>query len=160
MRQIKELMAAMGKAGIKRLSLKNQEGFEIELEAHPEDGAHPYPHTYPYHHPPAFHPDTHLPTGQPPTENATPADNKPAIECVDGDYITSPMVGTFYTASSPDDPPFIKVGDLVEEGTVICIIEAMKVMNEVKAGRKGVVAEILLENGHPLEFGTKMFRIG
>ncbi|MBS0650861.1 MAG: acetyl-CoA carboxylase biotin carboxyl carrier protein, partial [Verrucomicrobia bacterium] len=62
-------------------------------------------------------------------------------------------------APSPDDPPFIKVGDRVEENTVVCIIEAVKVMNEVKAGVSGVVAEILVDNAHPVEFGTKILRI-
>ncbi|QLH35463.1 MAG: acetyl-CoA carboxylase biotin carboxyl carrier protein [Parachlamydiaceae bacterium] len=74
-------------------------------------------------------------------------------------YITSPMVGTFYTTPSPDDPAFVKVGDKVDKNTVVCIVEAMKVMNEIKSGVAGTVAEILVENGHPVEFGTKLFRI-
>jgi acetyl-CoA carboxylase biotin carboxyl carrier protein len=69
------------------------------------------------------------------------------------------MVGTFYSSASPGQPPFVKVGDRVEENTVICIIEAMKVLNEVKAGKKGTVAEVLIENTQPVEFGSKMFRI-
>ncbi len=69
------------------------------------------------------------------------------------------MVGTFYSSPSPDDPSFVKVGDSVSEGSVVCIIEAMKVMNEVKAGCAGVIAEILLKNGEPVEFGTRMFRV-
>jgi acetyl-CoA carboxylase biotin carboxyl carrier protein len=69
------------------------------------------------------------------------------------------MVGTFYSAPSPEDPPFVKIGDRVNENTVVCIIEAMKVMNEVKANVKGVVKEIYLDSGQPLEFGTKLFRI-
>ena len=69
------------------------------------------------------------------------------------------MVGTFYTSPSPDDPVFVKVGDRVDENTVVCIIEAMKVMNEVKAGASGVIAEICIDNAHPVEFGTKMMRI-
>ncbi len=73
--------------------------------------------------------------------------------------ITSPMVGTFYASPSPDDPPFVKVGDTVSEDTVVCIIEAMKVMNEVKAGMKGTVSEILLKNGEPVEFGTRIFKL-
>lgn len=80
-------------------------------------------------------------------------------EKVEGKFVTSPMVGTFYTSPSPEDPTFVKVGDRVEENTVVCIIEAMKVMNEVKAGISGVVAEILVDNAHPVEFGTKLFRI-
>jgi len=74
-------------------------------------------------------------------------------------FITSPMVGTFYQAPSPEDPPFVRVGDLVEEETVVCIIEAMKVMNEVKAGMRGTVAEVLMQSGDPVEFGTKIIRI-
>lgn len=80
-------------------------------------------------------------------------------EEVPGTYITSPMVGTFYASPSPDDPSFIKVGDKVEKNTVVCIIEAMKVMNEVKAGTSGTVLELLVESGHPVEFGTKLFKV-
>lgn len=74
-------------------------------------------------------------------------------------YVLSPMVGTFYAASAPDQPPFVKVGDKVEENTIICIIEAMKVMNEIKANKKGIIKEILVENAQPVEFGSKLFRI-
>ena len=69
------------------------------------------------------------------------------------------MVGTLYASSSPDNPPFVKVGDKVSEQTIVCIVEAMKVMNEVKAGISGTVAEVCIDNGHPVEFGTKLFRI-
>jgi acetyl-CoA carboxylase biotin carboxyl carrier protein len=78
---------------------------------------------------------------------------------LDGSYVTSPMVGTFYASSGPDQAAFVKVGDRVQEGTVVCIVEAMKVMNEVKAGTSGVIAEILANNGQPIEFGTKLFRV-
>lgn len=81
---------------------------------------------------------------------------KPEAE---GKYVTSPMVGTFYPSPGPDQPPFVKVGDRVEEGTIVCIIEAMKVMNEVKAGVAGVVAEIMADNAQPVEFGSKLLRI-
>ena len=77
----------------------------------------------------------------------------------EGVYVKSPMVGTFYASPSPDQPPFVKVGDRVDEKTVVCIIEAMKVMNEVKAGKKGMIAEILVESSQPVEFGSKLFRI-
>lgn len=73
--------------------------------------------------------------------------------------ITSPMVGTFYHASSPENPPFVKVGQEVDESTVVCIIEAMKVMNEIKAETRGVIAEILVENGKPVQFGQPLFRL-
>ena len=74
-------------------------------------------------------------------------------------YVTSPMVGTFYSSPSPNDPSFVKVGDKVNPDTVICIIEAMKVMNEVKAGKVGIIKEALCKNTQPVEFGTKLFTI-
>ena len=78
---------------------------------------------------------------------------------IEGTYVTSPMVGSYYAAPSPDAPPFVKVGDWVDENTIVCIIEAMKVMNEVKAGASGLVAEILADSAQPVEFGTKLLRI-
>lgn len=73
--------------------------------------------------------------------------------------ILSPIVGTFYTASSPESPPFISVGQTVNEDTVVCIIEAMKVMNEIKAEAQGVIREILVENGSPVEYGQALFSL-
>ncbi len=73
--------------------------------------------------------------------------------------ITSPMVGTFYSAPSPEAGPYVSVGQEVTEDTVVCIIEAMKVMNEVKAERRGVIAEIIADNGKPVQFGQVMFRL-
>ena len=73
--------------------------------------------------------------------------------------IKSPMVGTFYRAPAPDAPPYAEVGDRITEETVLCIVEAMKLMNEIKAETAGIVAEILVENGHPVEFGQPLFRI-
>ena len=75
------------------------------------------------------------------------------------EYITSPLVGTFYRSSSPEGAPFITEGSRVEQGTVVCIIEAMKVMNEIKAEKSGVITKILLENASPVEYGQKMFEI-
>jgi acetyl-CoA carboxylase biotin carboxyl carrier protein len=76
-----------------------------------------------------------------------------------GKEITSPMVGTFYSAPSPDSPAFVSVGQAVTPDTVICIIEAMKVMNEIKAEVSGVVTEVLAENGKPVQFGQALFRV-
>jgi acetyl-CoA carboxylase biotin carboxyl carrier protein len=73
--------------------------------------------------------------------------------------ITSPMVGTFYRAASPESPPFIDVGQEVNEDTVVCIIEAMKVMNEIKAEVHGVIAEVVAENGKPVQFGQALFKV-
>jgi acetyl-CoA carboxylase biotin carboxyl carrier protein len=73
--------------------------------------------------------------------------------------IISPMVGTFYRAASPESPPFVEVGKEVTEETVVCIIEAMKVMNEIKAETNGVIAEIVAENGKPVQFGQVLYRV-
>ena len=159
-KQIKELMTAMERAGIKKLIIKEKTGYELHLERHDEVSHAPQtaPMAYPvYHpHPVVHHREEHAPHRFP---SAAPAVDSAAPAKEEGKFVNSPMVGTFYAAASPDDPAFIKVGDRVEENTVMCIIEAMKVMNEVKAGVSGVVAEILVQNAHPVEFGTKMFRI-
>lgn len=74
-------------------------------------------------------------------------------------YITSPMVGTFYRAPSPTSPPFVDIGDSVKKGQTLCIIEAMKLMNEIECDVNGVVVDILVENGKPVEYGQKLFAI-
>lgn len=74
-------------------------------------------------------------------------------------YIKSPMVGTFYRSASPESPPFVDPGAKVEEKTVICIIEAMKIMNEIQAETKGTILEVLIENGQPVEYGQRLFKI-
>jgi len=84
-------------------------------------------------------------------------ETQPAVE--NGVIVPSPMVGTFYRAPSPDDPVFVQVGSMVEPDTVVCILEAMKVMNEIKAGVSGKIVEILVENGNPVEFGQPLFRV-
>lgn len=89
---------------------------------------------------------------------AAAAAEKPA-EQVSGNIITSPIVGTFYASPSPEKPPFVKVGDTVNTGDVVCIIESMKLMNEINSEFSGRVAEIYAKNGEPVEFGQKLMRI-
>jgi acetyl-CoA carboxylase biotin carboxyl carrier protein len=76
-----------------------------------------------------------------------------------GVLVTSPFVGTFYRAPSPDSPPFVDVGSKVKKGQTLCIVEAMKLMNEIEAEADGTVAEILVQNATPVEFGEPLFRI-
>lgn len=90
---------------------------------------------------------------------AAPAAPAPAPAAPTGPEIKSPMVGTFYAASSPEAAPFVSVGQEVTPDTVVCIIEAMKVMNEVKAETSGVIAEVCAENGKPVQFGQALFRL-
>ena len=100
----------------------------------------------------------HAPAAAPasaPAETASPAAEKSSAL----KDIVSPMVGTFYRANSPESPAFVDVGKEVTEESVVCIIEAMKVMNEIKAETKGVIAEIVAENGKPVQFGQVLFRV-
>ena len=91
---------------------------------------------------------------------AAPAAESAPVEAVlSGNIVTSPIVGTFYAAPSPDKPPFVKVGDTVNAGDVVCIIESMKLMNEINCEFSGKVAEIYVNNGEPVEFGQKIMRI-
>ena len=88
-----------------------------------------------------------------------PQKSAPLIENSEGEVITSPMVGTFYAAASPGAKPFISVGDEIQEGDVVCIVEAMKMMNEIKSEFSGTVSSILVENAEPVEFGQALFEI-
>lgn len=153
-KQIKDLMVAMGRTGMSRLSIKNG-GFELELERRPSAGEQQFVEVSP----------EAQGEPQPPRKNDIPAalhppvNAMPGVKVDEGAGIDAPMVGTYYGSPSPDDPSFVKVGDNVDVDTVVCIIEAMKVMNEVKAGVKGTIAEVLVEDGHPVEFGTNLFRV-
>ena len=86
---------------------------------------------------------------------ATP---KPAAEAT-GEFITSPFVGTFYRAPSPDADPFITEGAAFSAGQALCIVEAMKLMNEIEAEYSGVILEVMVENGKPVEYGDRLFRV-
>ncbi len=91
---------------------------------------------------------------------AAPAAEKPAEPAKTSQVkVTSPIVGTFYRSSSPDKPPYVEVGDTVKKGQVLCIIEAMKLMNEIESETAGKVVQILVENGHPVEYGQALFVI-
>ncbi|MEK7953511.1 acetyl-CoA carboxylase biotin carboxyl carrier protein [Luteolibacter soli] len=101
---------------------------------------------------PAYAP---APAAAPAAAAATPA----AAPKEEGTAITSPMVGTFYRKPGPDSPDFVNVGDAVSEGQTLCIIEAMKVMNEIKAEKSGTITAILVNDATPVQFGDALFRI-
>lgn len=105
-----------------------------------------------------------VPAAQIPAAVPTPsaAAGQPAEEPAEvesGLFIKSPTVGTFYGAPDPDDPPFVTVGKKVQADTVVCIIEAMKVFNQIAAEMDGTIVEILVNNGDPVEFGQSLFRV-
>jgi len=98
------------------------------------------------------------PVQQAPEESNEASEASPQVE-ENFVEITSPMVGTFYAAPSPDSDPYISVGSKVSDDTVVCIVEAMKVMNEIKAGCTGTIAEICVKNAQPVEFGQVLFKV-
>ncbi len=93
-----------------------------------------------------------------PAQQATAAEAPPVEEDTEN-VVTSPMVGTFYAASSPDDDPFVSAGTSVKKGDVLCIVEAMKLMNEIEAEYDGTVEKVLVKNAEPLEYGQPLFVI-
>jgi acetyl-CoA carboxylase biotin carboxyl carrier protein len=108
---------------------------------------------------PVYHP---APVAAPVVAAAAPAAAAPKAEAkadAPGTFVSSPFVGTFYQSPSPDSPPFTAVGQKVKKGQVLCIVEAMKLMNEIESEVDGTVAEILVQNATPVEFGEKLFRI-
>lgn len=113
-------------------------------------------------HPPQMmmmSPQAAAPVAAPPAAASAPASVVPATPAAqpEGHVVKSPIVGTFYRAGSPDAKSFVEVGDTVKEGDTLCIIEAMKLMNEIEADASGVVRSILVENGQPVEFGQPLF---
>ncbi|MFP5392670.1 MAG: acetyl-CoA carboxylase biotin carboxyl carrier protein [Gammaproteobacteria bacterium] len=100
----------------------------------------------------------------PQAQSAAPAAAAPAAPAVaaepTGHIVKSPMVGTFYRSSAPGSPAYVEVGQTIKEGDTLCIIEAMKLLNEIDADASGVVTKILVENGQPVEFGQPLFVIG
>ena len=103
-------------------------------------------------------PQAAMPVAAPAAPAAPAAEAAPAAPA--GHVVPAPMVGTFYRAPNPGAAPFVEVGQSVKEGDALCIIEAMKLLNEIEADKSGVIKEILIENGEPVEFGQPLFVIG
>jgi acetyl-CoA carboxylase biotin carboxyl carrier protein len=146
-KEIKAIIDLMKKHDLSVFEIE-KEGFRLKLEKGPSV------------QPPATAPPAVA--GQPEATSTTPetASSVPkAIETVPLKDIVSPMVGTFYRSASPDSAPFVDVGKSVTEDTVVCIIEAMKVMNEIKAETSGIIAEVVAENAKPVQFGQVLFKV-
>ena len=111
----------------------------------------------------AYVPETSLPVAPSlPTNPVLGAGSNPPVPAKEETgvtYIKSPMVGTFYRAASPESKPFADAGTKVDEKTPVCIIEAMKIMNEIQAETKGTITEVLVENGQPVEYGQRLFKV-
>ena len=144
--QIKAIIGMMKENDLSEFSME-QDGLKIRIKRGPEGFQPTVTVAAPVPAPVAVAP---APATAPAAPAAIPADTK---------HITSPMVGTLYRSPAPDAPPYVEVGAVVDEETVVCIIEAMKVMNEIKAEIKGVITEVLAENAKPVEFGQKLFAV-
>lgn len=157
--EIRELLAVLGQSDISELSIKSEE-FELTVRKDRPTAATPVVSV-------DAPPPAPLPTAAPPASTSTAAAAAPqasqpmAPPSADSNVvdITSPMVGTFYRAPSPDDDPFVNVGDRIKTGQVVCILEAMKLMNELEAEVSGEVVEILVENADPVEYGQVLMRV-
>ncbi len=155
LKDIKAIIDLMRKNSIAEFELE-KEGFKIRLKRSPNGsgGAVTYEDVVA---PAAVTALVPAASAAPPVAPAAgTASASPASPSVD---IKSPMIGTFYRAPSPESVPYVEVGTEVNPDTVVCIIEAMKVMNEIKAETKGVITQILAENAKPVEFGQPLFKI-
>jgi acetyl-CoA carboxylase biotin carboxyl carrier protein len=145
--QVRELLAILNQTDVEELCLKSSD-FELTIRKGSSSSA-------------AVPTATATPIAAAVAEPVSLISSAAAPGVVDKNWVdvTSPMVGTFYRASGPDEPPFIEVGDIMRKGQAICIIEAMKLMNELEAEVNGEVMEILVENGKPIEFGQLLMRV-
>lgn len=153
-KEIRSLIDLMKKNGVAVFKME-RDGFKITLKTSEATVSHSVVTSQPmlaYSGPAAQPTSASEPDASAPAPAAAPAASG-------GIEIKSPMVGTFYSSPSPDSPTFVSVGQEITPDTVICIIEAMKVMNEVKAEVAGTVTEICAENGKPVQFGQVMFRL-
>ena len=150
LKDIKAIIDLMKKNSVSEFELEKQE-FKIRLKRGTNGG----PVTI-YEDAPAV---TYVPTAALPAP-AAPAPTTTSAPSASTDIeIKSPMIGTFYRAPSPESGPYVEIGAEVNPETVVCIIEAMKVMNEIKAEVKGVVTQVLVENAKPVEFGQPLFKV-
>ncbi|NSX12662.1 acetyl-CoA carboxylase biotin carboxyl carrier protein [Cupriavidus taiwanensis] len=151
LRKLKTLIDLVAESGISELEVTEGDGKVRIVKQPPQVVAAPM----------AMPQMQALPAAAPaavPAGAAAPAE--PVAQLPAGHVVTSPMVGTFYRAPSPGAAPFVNVGDSVKEGQTVCIIEAMKLLNEIECDKAGVIKEILVENGQAVEYGQPLFVIG
>ena len=150
--EIKELIRVFGRSKLGKLKLKDgefevsmvKEGSEVVTATTAATAAVPQSTTAP------------APAPAVPAQVEAPT---ATAEAKSGDFITSPMVGTFYASPSPDSPPFVSAGDTVRKGQTLCILEAMKIMNELEAEYDCKILEVLVQDGEPIEYDMPLFRV-
>jgi acetyl-CoA carboxylase biotin carboxyl carrier protein len=148
-KEIKELIELVAERRLTGLEIERA-GFRVRIEGPRPD---PVPNGGPAMSYPAFAEPAVAPAREPPALSSAPEPDDQLH------VITSPIVGTFYRAPSPEAPAFVSAGDKIERGKVLCIIEAMKLMNEIESDVTGEVAEVFPQNGQPVEYGERLFAI-
>lgn len=150
LRKLKKLIDLVEESGIAELEL-TEDGEKVRISRNFTANAAPQQYSN-------YAPPQHYTTSAPAAPAAAPvAADAPVVE--EGHAVNSPMVGTFYRSASPDSKPFVEVGDTVAVGDTLCIIEAMKLLNEIESDKAGVVKKILLDNGLAVEYGEPLFII-
>ena len=144
LKEIKELMKAFDASGSSYFEIEDQ-GFKLKLKKPSDIKVQAAPVTV---------------APQPPAQVAVETPQISTEEKVEGDVVKAPLVGVFYSAPSPDEKPYVQVGDKVKEGQVLCLIEAMKMMSEITAPRDGVIKEIYVKNQDVVGFEEQLFLIG
>ena len=158
-KELQELLDFIAKSGLNKVNIETEE-FKISVQRDPSTkqvmsmGSHA---PAPVHHAPAAPAPAPVAAPAPAAAPAAPA----APEAASANYtpLKAPMIGTFYRSSGPDSPAFVQVGDTVEKGQVICIIEAMKLFNEIEAEQSGRIVKVLVENASPVEYDQPLFLI-
>jgi len=145
--EIKELIRVFGRSKLGKLKVKDGE-FEVSMA---KEGGDVVVASTPS--------QVATPTAVPAPVQEAVIEPKPDTKSASGDFIKSPMVGTFYAAPSPEAAPFVSAGDTVRKGQVLCILEAMKIMNEFEAEFDCKILEVLVQDGEPIEFDTPLFKI-
>ena len=152
LKAIKQVVELMKRSELSEFELE-EEGFKLRLTRKGSEAPQVIQAVAPVAAPAAQPLASAAPAAAPAASESAPAEN-PNLST-----ITSPMVGTFYAAASPDSPSFVKVGQKTDADTVVCIIEAMKVMNEIQAELSGTIVECLVENGQAVEYGQPLFKV-
>ena len=150
LRKLKTLIDLVSESNVSELEITEAEGRVRIVKSVGLNGAVAATHFSPSYHPAGPEPAV-LPVPGLPAE--------PAVAPVQLHQVTAPMVGTFYRAASPGAKVFVEVGSQVKQGDTVCIIEAMKILNEIEAGKSGIISQILVENGQPVEYGQPLFLI-
>ncbi|MFV0277009.1 MAG: acetyl-CoA carboxylase biotin carboxyl carrier protein [Parahaliea sp.] len=151
-RKVKKLIELLEESNIDEIEIKEGEE-SVRISRNSGQPMLAMPHGYAMAPPPA-------PAPVAPAAPAPATDSKPdAAPALAGHVVTSPMVGTFYRSPSPTASPFVEAGQTVKAGDVLCIVEAMKMMNQIEADKSGTIGEILVENGEPVEFEQPLFTI-